>query len=147
MEGQISSGLLTRAAEAVSEKGALQMLPQFGGWSPSLPNPFGHSQGTPANIEEMYRNYSLGGTRGNQYEIARPVVRPSFARSQDGAVRELGTWATPVHHQQRQEWLCKDSNSLKLGPSSYSEEIGVTDQVAPDAAPVPFIDFLGVGAA
>ena len=161
MEGQISSGLLTRAAEAVAEKGALQMLPQasnlFTGWSPSLPHPFGrHSQATPiptpTNMEEVYKNFTLSTPRGNnnQYDMARPLVRPTtapvaFARSQDTS-KELGNWATtPIQQQARHEWMCKDSsNSLKLGPSSFIES---ESEVAPELAPVAFIDFLGVGAA
>lgn len=153
MEGQISSGLLTRAAEAVAEKGALQVLPQgnlFAGWSPSLPNPFGHSQTNATNIEEMYKNYNLSTPRSYQYDITRPLVRPTsapvFARSQD-TDKELHNWSMPIHQQQRHEWLCKNSsNSLKLGPSSLSEEIAISE-AAPDPAPVAFIDFLGVGAA
>lgn len=155
MEGQVSSGLLTRAAEAAAEIGALQMLPRgnlFGGWSPSLPNPFGHSQTAPTNIEEMYKSYSLSTPRSNnQYDITRPLVRPTsapiFPRNQDTS-NELGNWSTSIHQQQqRHEWLCKDSsNSLKLGPSSLSEEIAISE-AAPDPAPVAFIDFLGVGAA
>ncbi|KAG0561633.1 hypothetical protein KC19_9G080000 [Ceratodon purpureus] len=151
MEGQISSGLLTRAAEAVAEKGALQVLPQgnlFAGWSPSLPIPFGHSQTNTG--EEMYRNYNLGAPRSNQYDVTRPLARPTsapvFSRSQDTSM-ELHNWSMPIHQQhQRHEWLCKDSsNSLRLGPSSLSEEISISE-AAPDPAPVAFIDFLGVGA-
>jgi hypothetical protein len=164
MEGQISSGLLTRAAEAVAEKGTLQMLPQasnlFTCWRTSLPNPFGHSQTAPSiptanpmtDMEEMYKNYTLSATRSNnnQYDITRPVVPPTtvpvtFARTQD-STKELGNWSTAPIHQQppRHEWMCKEaSNSLKLGPSSFSEE----SEAAPESAPVAFIDFLGLGAA
>lgn len=170
MDSQISSGLLTRAAEARVQRGGILEMPQppesFTGlkaalqgnlhthWCSSLPNPFANQ------VEELYKSYPnsarcaqiqrhLGGDTGRV--VVRPPA-PAFCR-QD-TTKELGNW-TPLGLESR---VCKDSSALKLGISSWpvkasspanspEEDSGVTAPTHSEPATVPFIDFLGVGAA
>jgi len=166
LNSQITAGLLKRAAEARAGKGASLELPDSstttasfmglkttlqgslsyaGGathWSPSLPNPFISRNGDSNGVSNGDLNY-----RYQQNPIAR--VAPA-----SHTTKEVGNWApmalTPGHVQQLHERLCKDSNALKLGPSTWATSDKLPDEVTPpqaEAAPVPFIDFLGVGAA
>lgn len=174
LDSQITAGLLTRAAEARAEKGAYLQLPQapdsncttanpFVGlkttlqgslsyplgtpthWSPSLPNRFISRNGSDSNGDLNYRYHQQINNPG-----AAGVAAPAFYATTAPVA------LTPGHVHQLHERLCKDSNALKLGPSTWTtsekHEILISDSVAPSpttqrTAPVPFIDFLGVGAA
>lgn len=85
-------------------------------------------------------------------------VAPAFHR-QD-TTKEVGNWSPMALTTPAGRFQCKDSHALKLGPSNWgaapdkraAEDINVISEVAPpqlqaEPAPVPFIDFLGVGAA
>jgi len=176
MDSQISSGLLTRAAEARAQRGGILEMPQppesfiglkatlqgnlYTNWSSSLPNPF----------EELYKSYPNGARcaqvqRHLGVDTGRPVARPpapAFCR-QD-TTKELGNW-TPlalsgnvIEQRHESTRACKDSSALKLGISSWpvkssapanspEEDSGVKAPSHSEPATVPFIDFLGVGVA
>lgn len=187
LDSEITAGLLTRAAEARAEKGAALQLPQAldsttaslaglkttlqgslsyaGGalaaapthWSPSLPSQC--RNGEVSNGDLNYRYQHGPNQLGNQNpSITR--VAPAFHRQDTTKV--VGNWApmalTLGHVHQLHERLCKDSNALRLGPSTWASsekrpdpEIIISEKApvppAESASSVPFIDFLGVGAA
>lgn len=138
---------------------------------PSPPNPSGYSQTNGDEVVELHETYadhphrsemarplSLGRS-GNKYEAIHSFrVAPAFSR-QD-TTKELGNWIplpVPGHeHQHLQKRLRKDgANPSKLGLTSWVPCEKPEDTVVAEAAtlhsssvtvPVPFIDFLGVGA-
>lgn len=143
-----------------------------GRWGgPSLPNPFGNNPTNGDKGDELYKSYSNVSCRsemqkqlslgrsGHQRE-ASPSLRIAPAFSRQDTTKELGNWMLlPLAgqaQQQLRERLRKDiSNSKKLGSNSWgtcekSDDIEFSEvepsQSSPDSAPVPFIDFLGVGA-
>lgn len=122
-------------------------------WSPSLPNPFANQ------VEELYKNFPARRAQiQQQFDFGRPVAAPAFCRLQD-TTKEVGNW-TPlalnsghVIQQQRHDAIASSARTVSSWPvstiaaESEATGSGVAPGSQPEPAAVPFIDFLGVGAA